>query len=190
MRYSEDDILKLKAVVLYVAEKFKGVDILRLLKIIYFANKEHLARYGRSIINDDFRALERGPVASAIYDAINVSRGQKKANACKSYSPIYNSIETGNDDLSYIIFPKEKPDLDELSISDRECLDKSFQENKDLSFEELSLKSHDSAWYAARERSSANNPPMDLLEIAIAGGANGAMVEYIKEKQFIDRLIS
>lgn len=190
MYYSVDDILKLKAVMLYVINKFNGIDILRLFKIIYFANKEHLARYGRNIINDDFRALERGPVPSAIYDAIKVSRGQKKADSYKSFSPVYNSIETGNDDLSYIVFPKEMPDIDELSASDIECLDKSFQENKDKSFCEISLKSHDSAWRAARNKIHTNNPSMDIIEIAIAGGANSAMVEYIKENQFINKLIS
>lgn len=190
MYYSEDDILKLKAVVLYVINKFNGVDILRLFKIIYFANKDHLARYGRSIVNDDFRALERGPVPSAIYDAIKVSRGQNKAENYKSFNPVYTSIETGDDDLSYIVFPKEKPDMDELSKSDVECLEKSFQENKDKSFSEISLKSHDSAWHAARENNDSNNPSMDIIEMAIAGGANSAMVEYIKERQFINRLIS
>lgn len=190
MHYSEDDILKLKAVVLYVINKFNGVDILRLFKIIYFANKEHLAKYGRSIVNDDFRALELGPVPSAIYDAIKVSRGSKKAENYKLFSPVYTSIETGDDDLSYVISPKENPDMDELSLSDRECLDKSFQENKDKSFFELSLKSHDSAWHAARENNNSNNPSMDLIEMAIAGGANEAMVEYIKEKQYINRIFS
>ena len=43
IKLTTDEILKLKAVALYVINKFEAIDILPLFKIIYFADREHYA---------------------------------------------------------------------------------------------------------------------------------------------------
>lgn len=44
---TRDEILKMRVVVLYVLQSFyEGVDYIRLFKILYFAQKEHLVKYG------------------------------------------------------------------------------------------------------------------------------------------------
>ena len=70
-----DDILKLKAAALYVVNKCQAIDYFHLFKILYFADREHYAVYGRRIINDTFCALQNGPVPSFLYDAIKVLYG-------------------------------------------------------------------------------------------------------------------
>ena len=163
----------IKATVLFVLNEFpEGVDLLKLFKIIYFANQRHLAKYGRPIITDSFVAMQNGPVLTDTYDKIRKNR--------------FDFIEK-NPEGGYMIFAKEKPDMDELSESDVECLKWSVEENKNLTFGELSRKSHDRAWRIAWDsKGSKNSYPMDLIEIARAGGANGEMIEYIKEDLFID----
>ena len=185
---TQDDILKLKAVALYIISKFGEVDILRIFKILYFAEKEHYATYGRRIVNDTYFALERGPVPSALYDAIKITQGKNSLSINPQLGVISNSICVGSDvSLDYVIAAKEQPDMTELSKSDILCIDKSFIENKDLDYNSLSEKSHDIAWTDAwnRTKNSAINP----ILIAQAAGANDAMIEYIKENALIDELI-
>lgn len=57
-------------IVLYVLNKTKGVDFYHFFKILYFANKAFLAKWGTRIIADDFCALEYGPVPTNLYNAV------------------------------------------------------------------------------------------------------------------------
>jgi uncharacterized phage-associated protein len=43
---------------------------LRLLKLLYIANRENIARAGRSIVADAVAAMDHGPVLSTLYDCI------------------------------------------------------------------------------------------------------------------------
>jgi uncharacterized phage-associated protein len=184
-----DDILKMKAAFLYVVSAFEGVDILRAFKILYFANKEHLALYGRPIIEDEFCALPNGPVPSKIYDAVKLAQGKSRVFQTEEIRELANSISTGgDDDLDYVIYGKQAPDMDELSKSDVVCLNKSIEENKDLSFKQLSDKSHDYAWDKAWKQQPASK--MDILDIARAAGVSDEMSEYIKEQSEINAILS
>ncbi len=185
---TRDEILKLKAVALYIINKFGEVDILRIFKILYFAEKEHFALYGRRIVNDTYCALQNGPVPSTLYDAIKISQGKRDIKNNPELADISNSICVGGDEsLDYVVAAKELPDMDELSKSDILCLDNSILENQPLNFKELSDKSHDIAWTDAwnRNHNSAINP----ILMAQAAGANDAMMDYIKENELINELI-
>jgi len=46
----------------------KSIDKLKVLKLIYFADRYHLRKYGRLITNDIYFAMELGPVASSTKD--------------------------------------------------------------------------------------------------------------------------
>jgi uncharacterized phage-associated protein len=53
----------------YYAIKAGGkINKLRALKLIYFADKYHLRKYGRLVTNDNYFAMEHGPVPSAAKD--------------------------------------------------------------------------------------------------------------------------
>lgn len=56
---SPEQIDKIKAVVLYILQHFKdGVDYIKLFKIMYFAQREYLATYGLTIVEDTFKARQ------------------------------------------------------------------------------------------------------------------------------------
>lgn len=65
-KMSEDEILKLKAAVLYIIKQCGTIDYFHLFKILYFADREHYAVYGRRLVNDTFCALKNGPVPSFV----------------------------------------------------------------------------------------------------------------------------
>lgn len=184
IKLTTDEILKLKAVALYVINKFEAIDILPLFKIIYFADREHYAVFGRRIISDTFCALKNGPVPSFLYDAIKVLSGGYTNSDLQIVS---NSLQIPDKEFSYIISALEMPDLDELSISDIKMLNKSISENGSLPIHILSKKSHDLAWQEAWNR--AQNSPIEPILMARAAGASEATIEYIRENELFDKTV-
>jgi uncharacterized phage-associated protein len=51
-------------------KKTKGVDLYHLFKIMYFADRAHLAEWGCRITDDNYHALPHGPVPTKLYDDI------------------------------------------------------------------------------------------------------------------------
>lgn len=52
---SSEQINKIKAVVLYILQSFKeGTDYIKLFKLMYFAQRGYIAKYGRPIFENSF----------------------------------------------------------------------------------------------------------------------------------------
>jgi uncharacterized phage-associated protein len=166
---------KALAAVLYIINKMNGcVDTYKLVKIIYFADQMHLVTYGRSIVGDEYVPMEYGPVPSTIFNAVklsnNINSPYKLFSAKLSITP--------DDNYGWLVKSTNKPDMDELSQSDVECIDISVAENKDLSFGQLMTKSHNQAWKNATLRGLFRIP---IEDIARDGGASEDVVSYIKD---------
>ena len=58
---------KLIEVVLYILYKTSGIDFYHLFKIMYFAERDHLATWGDRITADEFYAIKYGPVPIQLY---------------------------------------------------------------------------------------------------------------------------
>lgn len=70
-------IAKIKAVILYIMQSFpQGVDYIKLFKILYFAQQDHLVKYGKVLVEDSFRALKHGPVPTYTYKALQIAEGK------------------------------------------------------------------------------------------------------------------
>jgi len=74
------DVEKLKAVTLYILKKCGATDYIHLFKILYFAEKEHYADYGKRITKDTFIAMEHGPVPSFLYNALKLVTKQEQVS--------------------------------------------------------------------------------------------------------------
>ena len=187
-----DQILKIRATVLYVLNAFPdGVDYIKLFKILYFAQRQHLVEYGRTIFDDTFQARQFGPVSGFI------RKGLKLKELSKSLSPDFELFGNG---INIVINPEhqiikstQQADMDELSISEIKCLDRYITEFKDMKSSDISEISHkDSAWIKAYERSKKDPQmrSMTILEIAEAGGANQNTLAYIKENLELDQYLN
>lgn len=117
-----------------------------ILKTIYFADKEHLRRYGRQIFDDNYRAMKQGPVPSLAYDIVKSVRGD---GWFTFDDPNPNTALNVPD--RYTILPLRAPDKKLLSQTDIECLDYAYDLIKDLSFPELKKLSHDEAYNAVEQ---------------------------------------
>lgn len=187
-----ENILKIKATLLYIAGKFdKGVDYIKLFKLLYLAQKAHLSKYGRPIVNDDFYAMKAGPAPSIMYNICKVADGEwlehELEDAAKSISVQTKKMQKGND-VKYVTVC-EAPDMDELSTSDIECIDEVCTKYGKISSSRLSTITHDSAWEKNWNEEKAEGQKIGLLDIAIAADVNENMMKYIQENLMLNGIV-
>ena len=161
------DAKKAVEVILYIAEQ-QG-DMYTALKVLYFADKMHLADYGRFICGDSYSAMGHGPVPSATYDIVKYVRGDKhecypEARAAEAFRMRGNTI-----------IPLRGPDRDLLSESDMECLDTAIKEYAHYSFRRLRKASHDQAFTSADQ-----NDFMSVESIARTLPDGALLVDYLE----------
>ncbi len=147
--FQEDKAIE---VILYLAKKAADPTFHSISKLLYFADKTSLERYGRFICGDDYYAMEYGPVPSHTYDLM------KNAPSDKSF-PF--KVER------YTITPRRKPNLELLSESDIECLDICLVLYGNAPFWKRHADSTDDAYKKAwQERGSAGSARMPVESIA------------------------
>ena len=189
---TKDQILKIRATVLYILKSFpEGVDYIKLFKILYFAQRQHLVNYGRTIIDDTFQARQFGPVSGFI------RKGLKLKELSRELPPDFQlfgeDIDVEQRPECQLIHAKAQPDIDELSGSEIRCLDEYIVKFKEMPSKEVSSYSHqDEAWKEAFKRSQGDPQKRDMtiLEIAKAGGATPNTLAYIKENLELDQILN
>ena len=181
-----EQVKKIESVVLYVLRNFpEGIDYTKLFKIIYFAQREYLANYGKVLCPDTFKARTYGPVP-ALSDKV-MKLVELNAEDIESYPDrknFFSSIRVDNQ----VVYALEAPDMDYLSKKECQYLDKWYEYCKDKdSKSELSPESHDEAYDKAfaRYREDPQLGTMTNIEIVRAGGETDRMVAYIREKELI-----
>jgi uncharacterized phage-associated protein len=123
--------------VAYVAGRKPNVTKKEICKLLFFADKEHLLRFGRPITGDTYHALEQGPVPSKGLDALNERGDQRNIDAVRRFGKI-----------SGWTFQLERvADLRVLSKSDRLILEETMRELGHLTAWQLEELSHkEPAW--------------------------------------------
>lgn len=129
-------IAKKRAVLLYIMQSFlHGVEFIKLFKILYFAQQDHLLKYGKVLIEDSFKALKHGPVPTYIYKALQIAeRMQLEGN----FDEFFINIKVHDKK----VYTSATPDMDYISGSNRRCLDDAIAQYKDIASDML----HASAW--------------------------------------------
>lgn len=129
------DLNRTLEALLYICEHLEGTTKHQLSKLLYFADKYHLGKYGRTITGDKYVKMEFGPVPSETYDHIR-------------NSAFINDIFAIN---GYHLSGKRSANTDELSESDVEALNFALNEYGEMSFGKLTDISHDASWSAAED---------------------------------------
>ncbi|MCD4741635.1 MAG: DUF4065 domain-containing protein [Desulfobacteraceae bacterium] len=155
----------------------------KILKIIYFADQDHLVRYENPVTFDKYFAMDHGPVASETYNLLKMIKGEDTW----FFKDEFLDFITVKD--NHYVYPLIKADLSVLRKTAKACIDNSIKIHKSMRFKELRDKSHDAAYLKTMTEKENNGDIMKMSaipyhEIAKAGGADEATVEYIK-KTFI-----
>src|SRR3712207_105870 len=99
-----------------LASKQPGIDVYRVAKVLFYAEKKHINRYGRPITGDTYKALAHGPVPSGIHDLID-----KDSFVDPDYQEMLGQcVEVVKEPYSKLR-PKRAPNLDSFSETDLEC---------------------------------------------------------------------
>ncbi len=161
--------------VLYISKQMERNYFHKIFKILYFADRNHLSDYGRTITGDIYIAMNDGPVPSNLYDIFKSVRGDGffKDNDDK-FSSLFAVLNWD------IIEARVEPNMRKLSKTDISYLDNSIKEFGVLSWEEIREKSHDYAW-----KNTAKNRPISMENLVIETGTDESYIEYLKEQSLL-----
>jgi len=137
-----------REIIVYLAKRLQEPSFHRIAKLLYFADKLHLQRYGRLILGDRYVAMKYGPVPSFVYDMLKAARNASSGGTRES-QPAFTVHSNGR-----TVLPLRSADLDWISDSERECLDEVIRLYGNRSFQELTDLSHDEAWRQTEENRS------------------------------------
>lgn len=157
--------------VLWLLHRHGGsMDKLKLIKMIFLADREHLVHYGRPIVGGDYVAMDLGLVSSSLKD--------------------YIEGKTTSKDLPFVIqggynlVAKQPTDEDWLSESELEILDRVYEEHKHTDSVKLGLMTHKYKAWANNEPSSGSSKPVPYEDF-FEDSDNKAMLELILDDQGI-----
>lgn len=187
MRLGKDDILVIKAVLLYIlthSEDGKR-DIYSLVKSAYYAQQNHLAQYGTPLFKDCICALPFGPVPSNIYNVLKMASGDSnELNYHRS-----DDMHLASDAINFKsgrYSAKEDPNMDFLSKSDIESLNYGIEKVAKMSFNQIKEDTHGMEWNRAFN-SKSSLKEMNLLNIAKEGDASSDALRYLEDFLETDR---
>jgi len=84
----EFDYKKATQAINYLTQKEGGqIDKLKLIKLVYLADRYHLRRFGRPMVNDAYLAMPLGPVGSSVKDIAEFSGFLDEAE--REYASVY-----------------------------------------------------------------------------------------------------
>ena len=114
------DIKKIVSILNFLSQRVNYLTKLKAAKLLYFADKEHLIQYGRSITNDRYIKMKYGPVPTRILNIINYPDEYLLESENRKY---LHTFLIFSEDKRKTINSKLKPDLNELSKSEIKVLD-------------------------------------------------------------------
>ena len=130
--------------IVWLANQNPDIDIYHIIKVIFFADKDHLNKYGRPIHGDTYIHMDNGPVPSAIRDIVT----QNVFLSPNHLEEIQDSLEIKSRKEYYKTSAKRPPNLDYFSKSDIECLGSSLKKHGHLSFDDLYKLTHSEKCYS------------------------------------------
>ena len=154
--------------VLYVASRLTDRGYHKIFKVLYFADRDHLADWGRTITGDRYIAMEFGPVPSALYDLF------KREENAAGKGQFTDLFLTQSDKR---ITPRADANMRVLSRSDIKALDKALNEYGGKDFKTITDLSHGSAW-----DKTPRNRPMSFFDIMKEHGETDEYARYADEQ--------
>jgi uncharacterized phage-associated protein len=177
------DSKRTASTIAYLAsKKLPGLTKYKICKLLFFADKLHLVRYGRPITGDDYFALDWGPVPSTALGALNDEHplAIKLAALLKKHEARH---------LVYELRSDAKVDLRYLSKSDRKVLDRVAEEYGRKSFDDLYSLTHATpAYIKAWARRVGKRSPMNFEDF-FEDDANvvpGAREEMLENSELLE----
>lgn len=140
----------------YIAQAWPGITPFYLSKVAFFADRNHLRKYGRPVTGDAYIAMDNGPVPTRIYDIV-------KGNLDFFGAPdaILEALTIEQTGKYHEVRAKRPPNMDLLSETDVAELSSAIRFCKGKSVGELSNMTHQEPAWADAPRNAEMN--LELL---------------------------
>jgi uncharacterized phage-associated protein len=128
---------------------------LKAVKLVYFADRLHLLRFGRPIVGGQYFCLDKGPVPSEALNALNAATANARDRVDQHRDELRDKVEMRRSawQFHHRIHAKTKPDMDVFSDSEVQILKLVATEYGKLSAGKLIEISHEhEAWRDADKR--------------------------------------
>jgi len=137
-------VAKALEVILWLADRQRGIDLYHLVKAAYFADKYHVVKFGRPIAGDIYRAAWFGPLPQVVYGLLR--HEPMEILALGNSGPLPFKV-----DDAFCVRTEREPNMDRLSESDVEALTHGLREVDGKSLDDLVKETHrDPAYRNAR----------------------------------------
>lgn len=121
IRFKFDPEKLVQALAFFAYRGVKDLDTLKAVKLLYFADRQHLLKYGRPILGDDYYCMKNGPIPT---NALSQIQDALSSNPTGDHDPLFDEFLSVDTTCQYPRFtPKREPDLDVFSASDVEVLE-------------------------------------------------------------------
>jgi uncharacterized phage-associated protein len=120
---------KMVATLTFLAQRVSDLDAMKTVKLLFFADRTHLRKYGRPILGDTYYGMDHGPVPSATFDVIKEAfyqTGRDVSTDTMNLLAEYLDVDRGGDRPRFVA--RQAPDMDWLSASDIEALEETLQQ--------------------------------------------------------------
>lgn len=165
--------------ILFIASQLTRKDFHKIFKILYFAEMDHLSKYGRMITGDSFFALQDGPVPSSIFNIFKSVRGDDEPVMVDEDFSKYFTVKD-----NMFINPISEYNLKCLSKSDVDCIVDSINKYGKMSFRQLRAISHGHAYSKTPARRF-----ITIESILEESGADPEYIQYVTENHiFVNSL--
>ncbi len=115
------ETFKIIETIYYVLARLgRTADRITLIKLIYLADKYHLIRYGRTITNDEYFAMQHGPVGSTVKDLLSRDDDYVSSKEFAYFNRLISKFGALNYHANKLA---RKPALDMLSDTDKEAIE-------------------------------------------------------------------
>lgn len=183
LRY-DFDVEKLVQAIAYMSERgVTGLDKLKVLKLLFLADKQHLLEIGRPILGDVYACMDWGPVPSQSYNIIrNVVDADPRKRTAENLFAEYFTIDRERDHPTLVA--KKSPDLDVFSESELAALDEVITKYGHLSGGDLIALTHDDPiWKIPDEKRKPGSSIPIPFELFFEANAAEDMLEFARCQQ-------
>lgn len=170
----------------YLLSKIGDADKIKIVKLIYLADKYHLLRYGRTLTNDTYFAMEYGPVGSTVKDVLSLNDFSLSKNEME-YA--LNLLEQINNNTFRKREAAEIYEYEMLSESDIEALDFVIEKFGNMTSWDLSEYTHKyPEWYRHEDMFKTSRTKRGQIHITellstLENDPLGIDKEHVKESE-------
>lgn len=117
----------------FASKSKDGLDKMKLIKLIYLAEREFVSRHGHPMLFDEFYSLEHGPICSSALNGLNLELDEK----------LWGSFIRKDDNKIIATGTPKREALDHVSAAEWKALDDTWAKYGHMTAAELRAHTHD-----------------------------------------------